>query len=367
MSRFLDERYRRLAPYTPGEQPQDRSYVKLNTNESPFPPSPAVIAALGREETEKLNLYSDPTAGALRRAIAERYTKFLASKGLPGVTERNVFAGNGSDEVLAFAFAAFCGKKRGVAFPEIGYGFYPVFAEFFSLPVRTVPMKADLSVDAAGFKGLKETVVIANPNAQTGIYLPLSEIKTLLSEDKDRLVIVDEAYCDFGGESAVTLLNEHDNLVVVQTMSKSRQLAGGRVGFAIASEELILDLELMKFSFNPYNLNRLSIVSATEAIKDKDYFLKTTSQIIENRKFTEKELDKLGFETVSSTANFLLTKPKGISAKQLYLALKQKGVLVRYFDNSLISDYVRITVGSREQMEILIQKTKEVLTGGQNA
>lgn len=360
MSRFLDERYRCLAPYTPGEQPQDRSYVKLNTNESPFPPSPAVIAALGREETEKLNLYSDPTAGALRRAITERYTKFLASKGLPGVTERNVFAGNGSDEVLAFAFAAFCGKKRGVAFPEIGYGFYPVFAEFFSLPVRTVPMKADLSVDAAGFKGLKETVVIANPNAQTGIYLPLSEIKTLLSEDKDRLVIVDEAYCDFGGESAVTLLNEYDNLVVVQTMSKSRQLAGGRVGFAIASEELILDLELMKFSFNPYNLNRLSIVAGAAAMADEDYFLSATAAVVAERERLKGELSALGFSLTPSLANFLLARKEGIGGEELYLALKARGVLVRWLGGAL-SDYVRITVGSREQCDALLAAVRDVL------
>ena len=199
------------------------------------------------------------------------------------------------------------------------------------------------------------------------MFLSVENVENLIKQNPERIVVVDEAYVDFGGQTVIPLVKKYKNLIVVQTFSKSRSLAGARVGFCVCDKALADDIKTVKFSFNPYNLNRLSIVAATEAIKDKDYFVKTTSQIIENRKFTEKELDKLGFETVSSTANFLLTKPKGISAKELYLALKQKGVLVRYFDNSFIYDYVRITVGSREQMEILIQKTKEVLTGGQNA
>lgn len=360
MSRFLDERYSSLAPYTPGEQPQDRGYVKLNTNESPFPPSPAVIAALSREESEKLNLYSDPEARVLVRAIARRFTAFLEGEGRQGISERQVFAGNGSDEVLAFAFAAFAGKERGVAFPEIGYGFYPVFAEFFSLPFRTVPMKADLSVDAAGFKGLKETVVIANPNAQTGIYLPLSEVETIVSEDKDRLVIVDEAYCDFGGESAATLIGDYDNLLVVQTMSKSRQLAGGRVGYAIASEEIIADLDRMKFSFNPYNLNRLSIVAGAAAIGDEEYFKATTALVAAERERLKGEFAALGFSFTPSLANFLLVKKDSISGERLYLALKEKGVLVRWLGGAL-SDYVRITVGSAAQNDLLLAAVRDVI------
>ena len=344
MSRFLDARYAGLAPYVPGEQPQDRRYVKLNTNESPFPPSPAVLAALNREETEKLNLYSDPTAAVLVRAIAARFDKKLRAEGKKGLTERNVFVGNGSDEVLAFAFGAFCGKERGVASPEIGYGFYPVFAEFFSLPFVTVPMNADLSVNAAGFKGLKETVVIANPNAQTGIYLPISEIKTLLSENKDRLVIVDEAYCDFGAESAVGLIGEFDNLLVVQTMSKSRQLAGGRVGFALGAAELIDDLNKMKFSFNPYNLNRLSILAGAAAERER----------------LSAALAEMGFALTPSLANFVLAKHGGISGEELYTRLKARGVLVRYLGGAL-ADYVRITVGSREQNDFLTDAVRAVL------
>lgn len=360
MSRFLDARYAGLAPYVPGEQPQDRRYVKLNTNESPFSPSPAVLAALSREETDKLNLYSDPTASVLVRAIAARFDKKLRAEGKKGLTERNVFVGNGSDEVLAFAFGAFCGKERGVAFPEIGYGFYPVFAEFFSLPFATVPMNADLSVNAEGFKGLKETVVIANPNAQTGIYLPISEIKTLLSENKDRLVIVDEAYCDFGAESAVGLIGEFDNLLVVQTMSKSRQLAGGRVGFALGAAELIDDLNKMKFSFNPYNLNRLSILAGAAAVADEEYFERTTSAVAAERERLSAALAGMGFALTPSLANFVLAKHGGISGEELYTRLKARGVLVRYLGGDL-ADYVRITVGSREQNDFLTDAVRAVL------
>ena len=360
MSRFLDARYAGLAPYVPGEQPQDRSYVKLNTNESPFPPSPAVLAAIADGEAEKLNLYSDPSAGVLIRAIAERFSAVLEKKGHRPVTEKQVFVGNGSDEVLAFAFGAFCGAERGVAIPKIGYGFYPVFAESFSLPYTEVPMNGDLSVNTAGFKGLDATVVIANPNAQTGIYLPLSEIKTLLSENKDRLVIVDEAYCDFGAESAVTLLDEFDNLLVVQTMSKSRQLAGGRVGFAIGSEELIGDLNKMKFSFNPYNLNRLSIAAGAAAMTDEEYFAATTAAVAAERERLMKDFAAMGFRLTPSLANFILAKREGIGGEELYLALKAKGVLVRWLGGEL-RDYVRVTVGSRGQNDVLVAAVKEII------
>lgn len=360
MSRFFDKRYNGLAPYVPGEQPQDRRYVKLNTNESPFPPSPRVIAALSAEETSRLNLYSDPEAGVLVRAIAERFDKKLRAQGHKGVSESQVFVGNGSDEVLAFAFGAFCGAERGVAFPAIGYGFYPVFAEFFCLPYVTVPMNDDLSVNADGFKGLSETIVIANPNAQTGIYLPLSEIKTLLSENKDRLVMVDEAYCDFGAESAVTLLDEFDNLLVVQTMSKSRQLAGGRVGFALGSEELIADLNTMKFSFNPYNLNRLSIIAGAEAIADEEYFERTTAAVAAERERLKKTLADMGFHVTPSLANFVLAKREGIGGEELYKSLKARGVLVRWLGGEL-SDYVRITVGSAAQCDALTKAAEEII------
>lgn len=357
MSEFFSDCLNGLVPYVPGEQPRDKKYIKLNTNESPFAPSPKVIEAIEKGQVSDLRLYSDPTADMLVGAIADYYS----------VDKDNVVTSNGSDEILAFIFRAFCGKSKGIVFPNVTYGFYKVFAQLFNIDYREIPLKKDFSIDVNDYENISDNVIIANPNAQTGVFLSVENVENLIKQNPERIVVVDEAYVDFGGQTVIPLVKKYKNLIVVQTFSKSRSLAGARVGFCVCDKALADDIKTVKFSFNPYNLNRLSIVAATEAIKDKDYFLKTTSQIIENREFTEKELDKLGFETVSSTANFLLTKPKGISAKELYLALKQKGVLVRYFDNSLISDYVRITVGSREQMEILIQKTKEVLTGGQNA
>lgn len=357
MSEFFSDCLNGLVPYVPGEQPRDKKYIKLNTNESPFAPSPKVIEAIDKGQVSDLRLYSDPTADMLVGAIADYYS----------VDKDNVVTSNGSDEILAFIFRAFCGKSKGIVFPNVTYGFYKVFAQLFNIDYREVPLKKDFSIDVNDYENTSDNVIIANPNAQTGVFLSVENVENLIKQNPERIVVVDEAYVDFGGQTVIPLVKKYKNLIVVQTFSKSRSLAGARVGFCVCDKALADDIKTVKFSFNPYNLNRLSIVAAAEAIKDKDYFLKTTSQIIENREFTEKELDKLGFETVSSTANFLLTKPKGISAKQLYLALKQKGVLVRYFDNSLISDYVRITVGSREQMEILIQKTKEVLMGGQNA
>ena len=357
MSEFFSDCLNGLVPYVPGEQPRDKKYIKLNTNESPFAPSPKVIEAIDKGQVSDLRLYSDPTADMLVGAIADYYS----------VDKDNVVTSNGSDEILAFIFRAFCGKSKGIVFPNVTYGFYKVFAQLFNIDYREIPLKKDFSIDVSDYENISDNVIIANPNAQTGVFLSVENVENLIKQNPERIVVVDEAYVDFGGQTVIPLVKKYKNLIVVQTFSKSRSLAGARVGFCVCDKALADDIKTVKFSFNPYNLNRLSIVAATEAIKDKDYFVKTTSQIIENRKFTEKELDKLGFETVSSTANFLLTKPKGISAKELYLALKQKGVLVRYFDNSLISDYVRITVGSREQMEILIQKTKEVLTGGQNA
>ena len=357
MSRFMSSRYASMLPYVPGEQPRDRRYIKLNTNESPFPPSPAVLAALKDENALSLNLYSDPTADALVRAIAKRYTSAYGN-GEKEITPDMVFAGNGSDEVLAFAFAAF--GENGVAFPEIGYGFYPVFAEFFSLPAVTLPMRADLGVDVSAFKGRGETIVIANPNAQTGVYIPVSEIKTLLSENKDRVVIVDEAYCDFGGESAVPLVWEFENLLVVRTMSKSRQLAGGRVGYAIGDPALISDIERLKFGFNPYNISRTDMAAGVAALSDEEYFSFTTGEVAKERERLKKSFSELGCEFPDSLANFLLVRHEGIGGEEMYLALKKRGVLVRYLGGKL-SGYVRITVGSARENDVLLAAVKDII------
>jgi len=350
MSRFLDKRYIGLEPYVPGEQPRDRSYVKLNTNESPFKPSPKVVEAISDLEVGKLNLYSDPTAKDLIRAIAENYK----------VDESNVTVSNGSDEVLAFAFCAFCGKDKPMVCPEVSYGFYPVFCELFSVPYVTVPMRNDLSVDVEGFYGTKGNITIANPNAQTGTFISVDEIEKLVKSRSDDVVIIDEAYVDFGGESCAPLIAKYNNLLVVQTFSKSRSLAGGRVGFAIGNSELIRDIERMKYSFNPYNLNRLSILAGTAAMRDKAYFENCVAAIKSIRSKTVEELKKLGMKVLPSRANFVLAALDGIGGEELYKALKDKGVLVRFLTDKMLSPYIRITIGSQEMMNTLISSIKEI-------
>lgn len=344
----MDERLKALKPYVPGEQPQGASYIKLNTNESPFPPSEKVLEA-ARAQAKDLNLYSDPQAKALCASVAAYY----------GVRESQVFVGNGSDEVLALIFYGLL-RERGVVSSDISYGFYPVFAQLFCIDYKTVEVSEDFSIDARRFAGLKQNIVIANPNAQTGLYLPLSDIESLVCEDKDRIVVVDEAYCDFGGQSAVCMLNEYKNLIVVGTLSKSRQLAGGRVGFAIASEEIAEDLNRIKFCFNPYNLNRMSIAAGKAAFEDIVYFQKTTEAIVENRAYLSQRLESLGFELTQSLANFVLAKKKGISGDEMYKRLKQKGVLVRFLSDEKLKDWVRITVGSKKQIDILLEKINEI-------
>lgn len=351
MSEFLSERFAYLRPYVPGEQPKGKSYIKLNTNESPFPPSPKVIAALNAKEAEKLNLYSDPTAESLIAALAERFDK----------KKTEVFAGNGSDEVLAFIFNAFSDKKKGMAFPEIGYGFYPVFCDMLGIPYRAVPLNADFTIDISRFRGLEENIVIANPNAQTGLYLPVSDIETIVSENYKRLVIVDEAYCDFGGESAMSLMRKYENIIVVSTMSKSRQLAGARIGYAVASEAIVEDLNKMKYSFNPYNLNSLSIIAGTEALKDEDYFDLCRRTVIENREECKRVLRGMGFSVTDSLANFVFASYPGIDGKSLYSALKERGVLVRFLSDGKLNCGVRITIGSVSQMEALYLMIDEIL------
>lgn len=351
MSRFLSQEAERLAPYTPGEQPQDQQYIKLNTNESPFPPSPAVIEAVSRAEVSKLHLYSDPTCAALHRAIADYY----------GLNIENVLAGNGSDEVLSFAFRAFCGEGRGAAYADITYGFYKVWARFYGLEGREIPLRQDFSLNVEDYMDFPGTIFIANPNAPTGMALPRTEIQRLLEANPNRVVVVDEAYVDFGAESCVPLIAQYDNLLVTQTMSKSRSLAGGRLGFALGAAELIADLNRVKYSFNPYNINRLSILAGAAAMQDTKYFNDCTAVIRQNRAWTVERLEGLGFTVLPSLANFIFAKSNKISGSELYRELKKKGVLVRWFDADRIRDYVRITIGSREQMEALADRIEALL------
>lgn len=351
MSRWISQEAERLAPYTPGEQPQDQQYVKLNTNESPFPPSPKVLKAINRAEILKLNLYSDPTCAALTEAIARRYE----------LKAKNVLAGNGSDEVLAFAFRAFCGAGQPVAFADVTYGFYKSQAALFDLDVKIIPLREDFTLHVDDYMDFPGTIVIANPNAPTGIAAPRNDIQRLLEANPDRVVIVDEAYVDFGAESCVPMIFRYDNLLVVQTMSKSRSLAGGRLGFALGQPELIADLNRVKYSFNPYNINRLSMEAGAAAMADKAYFDACCASICRTRAWTAGELENLGFTVLPSQSNFLFAKSDRIGGEELYRTLKKNGILVRWFDSDRIRDYVRITVGSMEQMEALIDALTALL------
>lgn len=353
MSRFLSKRYEKIEPYTPGEQPKVLNLIKLNTNESPFPPSPKVIEALNKAETSRLNLYSDPDTKEVIDAIAS----------VLGVKSNQILMGNGSDEILAFAFQAFCDNENQPCFADITYGFYPVFCELYNLEPEIIPLKDDLSIEPSDYYNKNKPIFIANPNAPSGLALTLEQIEEILNTNRDSIVLIDEAYVDFGAESAISLVDKYDNLIVSRTFSKSRNLAGARLGFAIANADLIADMCKMKFSFNPYNINRLSIIAGKEAMLDTGYFEKCVSEIIKNREYTVSELSKRGFSAPDSKTNFIFAKHETMSGDEYYKKLREKNILVRHFTNERIKDFVRITIGSKEQMDALINATDEILKG----
>jgi len=350
MSRFFSEKYSTLVPYTPGEQPQDRKYVKLNTNESPFPPSKAVAEAV-EKEAGKLQLYSDPECVALRKKAAEVF----------GVNDDEIIMTNGSDEVLNFAFMAFADENNPLLFADITYGFYPVFAELNHIPYTEIPLKEDFSLDPADYTAVGKTVVIANPNAPTGLCLSPDVIEEVVKSNPDNVVIVDEAYIDFGGVSAVGLTKKYDNLLVTGTFSKSRSMAGARLGFGIGNAKLIADLNTVKYSTNPYNVNRLTAAAGIAALEDNGYYMDNCKIIQENREWTTAELEKLGFTVLPSTANFIFAKSDKIGGEELYLTLKERGILIRHFTKERICDYNRITIGTAEQMKLFIDAVKNIL------
>lgn len=350
MSRFLSETHAKLTPYVPGEQPRDMQYIKLNTNESPFPPSETAIKNMA-ECASKLNLYSDPTCKALTEAVASLYN----------VKPSNVIMTNGSDEILNFAFMAFCDTAHGAAFADITYGFYPVFAALYNIPAEIIPLREDFSLDVDKFKGIGKTIFIANPNAPTGLYLDNNVIEDILKANPDNIVVIDEAYIDFGGETCIPLIDKYDNLLVTQTFSKSRSLAGGRLGFGIASEAVIRDLNTMRNSTNPYNVNSMTIAAGLGALADDAYTRRNCKTIIENREYLTEKLKMLGFTVIDSKTNFVFAKSDKIDGESLYLKLKEKGVLVRHFSKQRIKDYNRITIGTREQCDILLAKISEIL------
>jgi len=350
MSKFFSEKYASLVPYTPGEQPRDMQYIKLNTNESPYPPSQKA-QDLASEAAKRLHLYPDPECTALVNELASIYN----------VKPSQILLTNGSDEILNFAFMAFCDSKTPAIFADITYGFYKVFAQINCLPYVEVPLNDDFTLNKADYFNTGKTVFIANPNAPTGLALSLDDIEEIVKANPNNVVVIDEAYVDFGAQSAVTLVNKYDNLLVTQTFSKSRSMAGARLGFGIGCEALINDLKTVKYSTNPYNINSMTMAAGLGCIKDEEYTVKNCNQIIETRQYTAKELKKLGFEMTESATNFLFCKHKDIDGGELYRKLKEAGVLVRHFDTDKLCQYNRITIGTRQQMDALIQKTKTIL------
>lgn len=352
MSRFLNKKFARLEAYVPGEQPTDMKYVKLNTNESPYPPSRGVLDAVSSAEVAKLNLYPDPSCKALKQAIA----------GLYGVEAENVFVANGSDDILNFFFMAFCDEaEHPVRFPSVSYGFYKVYAELYGVNYTAVPLDDDFSVNVSDYMTNEANVVLANPNAPTGIALSRAEIERITLANPNRVVLIDEAYVDFGGESVIELTRKYKNLLVVSTYSKSRSMAGARLGFAIADASLIEDLEKIKYSTNPYSINRLTLTAGIAAIADNDYYMENCKKIMSTREYTCSELARLGFEYTESKANFIFARSSEIGGEELYLELKRRGILVRHFSAPEISDYNRITVGTREQMDAMLVAIGEIL------
>ena len=351
MSRFLSKRFAELEAYTPGEQPQNKQYVKLNTNESPFPPSPEVVEAVNALQVSQLNLYPDPECNVLRQKLAR----------LHGVKEENICLTNGSDDVLNFSFMAFCDGERPVAFPAISYGFYAVYADLYHIPHMAIPLREGFRLAAEDYCGIGHNVVIANPNAPTGRAIGLDEIEMILKSNPDHVVLIDEAYVDFGAASCLPLLEKYDNLLISRTFSKSHSMAGGRLGYALGSRELIEDLNKIKYSTNPYNINRLTQVAAQAAVDSNSYYMENARIIAEIREYTAEKLRQMGFEVVPSQANFLFATLPWMEGNALYSTLKEKGVLVRHWKKPEIGNYVRITIGSRAQMDILFEKLEEII------
>ena len=350
MSRFFSEKYKALDVYTPGEQPKDMQYVKLNTNESPFPPSEKA-QAYAAKAAERLQLYCDPENTALTKKFAEVY----------GILTDEVLFTNGSDDALNFSFMAFCDDAHPAAFADITYGFYPVFAALNRVPYEEIPLNSDFTINVEDYLGVNKTIFIANPNAPTGIALPLSDIERILQSNPGNVVIVDEAYVDFGTESAVSLIHKYDNLLVTQTFSKSRSLAGGRLGMAIGGAPLIQDLNTIKYSTNPYNINSMTQAAGLGALEDGEYFRSNCATIMENRAYLAEKLAELGFVMTESKSNFLFAKHPQLDGEKLYLELKKRGVLVRHFTKERIRDYNRITVGTKEQLDVLLHHIREIL------
>ena len=353
MSRFWSKSVKQLSPYVPGEQPQIEGLVKLNTNENPYPPSPKAIAAMQAAINADLRRYPDPESLVLKQAIADNFD----------LTSEQVFVGNGSDEVLAHIFCGLLKQDKPLLFPDISYGFYPVYCQLYDIEFETIALTDEFAIDPADYSRDCGGIIFPNPNAPTGRALSLAEVETIVKAQPDVVVVVDEAYVDFGAESAVSLVNQYPNLLVVQTLSKSRSLAGLRVGYAMGQAELIEALERVKNSFNSFPLDRIAVAGAVAALKDKDYFEECCTKVISTREAMVTELTQCGFEVIPSAANFVFARLPGYSAEQLGSALRQRKVLVRYFNKPRIDQFLRITIGTDQEQQVLITALDQILSG----
>lgn len=350
MSKYWSDVIRTIEPYVPGEQPQDKKYIKLNTNENPYPPSPRAVEAIEAETGDSLRLYPDPLCKKMVTAVADYYE----------IEEDQVFIGNGSDEVLAFAFLAFFNQGDRILYPDITYSFYPVYSNMFQVNYDLQPLTDGFDISLEDYNRANDGVIIANPNAPTGKALSLNQIRQVLEANRNQVVIIDEAYVDFGAESAVALINEYDNLLVVQTLSKSRSLAGIRVGFALGNEGLIDGLNRVKNSINSYTLDRLALVAGAAAMADSAHFEETTGKIIATRTWVTERLRAMGFDVPDSKANFVFAAPSKMDAETLFLRLKEEGILVRYFNKPRINGYLRISIGTDDEMEALCSAVQRI-------
>ena len=351
MSRFWSKTVKNLTPYIPGEQPKLSQLIKLNTNESPYGPSPKVLAAIASANTDGLRLYPDPNSDSLKQVIAKVH----------GLQPQQVFVGNGSDEVLAHAFLGLLKHEDPILFPDITYSFYPVYCNLYDISFETIPLQEDFSIDIKKYVRKNGGIIFPNPNAPTGKALPLADIKALLIANTESVVVIDEAYVDYGTESAVTLVNQYPNLLVTHTLSKSYALAGLRVGYAVGHPDLIEALERVKNSFNSYPVDKLAMAGAIAAIEDQEYLHSTSKAVIQTRETLVKDLSQLGFETIPSQANFVFTKHPSKDAAQIAAALREKHIIVRHFKMPRIDQYLRITIGTDEQCALLVKALKEIL------
>ncbi|GGG14958.1 histidinol-phosphate transaminase [Paenibacillus abyssi] len=351
MSKFWNKTTTSLEPYVPGEQPKDKKYIKLNTNENPYPPSPQALKAMQEAVNGDLRLYPDPTCSDLRETIAGYY----------GLTSDQVFVGNGSDEILALAFQGFFSPDKPIVFPDITYSFYPVYAKLYGLRYELVPLDDQFEVPIERLCQPNGGVILPNPNAPTAKYMPLGGIRAILERNTEHVVLIDEAYIDFGGETAAALINDYPNLLVVQTLSKSRSLAGLRVGMALGNRELIEGLDRVKNSFNSYPLDRVALAGAAAAIKDDSYFKETTQKVISTRDAVVLKLRKSGFHVAESKANFIFISHASKPAEEIFLALREKAILVRYFNKPRINNFLRVTIGTDAEMEEFVRAISEIV------